>query len=186
MKQLSFIVFFVCNLLICSAQTRINYSLFHSEHFSMMGNTACLFEKNGSPNRMKKLTFHPDTVLAFSYDPSVMYWSYKDSFYIHFVYFNNFKHVLYYDSFALDRKTTLKNVIDYFSVPMSDIDSTLGCMTPLDCRPKKKIFHIVLLDNSSSSPLWDTSLPNVLVDLYFDNKQRLLAAYFHYKWSVLP
>jgi len=187
MKNNLITILFIWIFLLCQAQkTEITYDHFFSEQFPTSGCTSCLFDQYGLPNKTKEFTYQTDTILAFSYDPStVTYWSLNNSFRLHYVYFLKKDIVLFYDTFELKKGTKLEGVIDYFNVSTSHIDTTLGCMTPLNRCRKQKVFHVVLSDSSGLSESLDTSEPNVLVDLYFDNKQKLLAVYFHYN-SVWP
>lgn len=171
MKEIYITSLFVCVILFCQAQYKeIDYNHFYSKQFPTRGCTSLMFERCGPPLKVKKLTFYVDTILAFSYNPKeVTYWSLNDTFRLHYVYFDN-NVVLFYDTLKLWKKTKIKNIIDYFNIPLSEVDSTLGCMTPLNCRPRQKILHVVVFDK--------TSIPKIQVELFFNKRRKLMAVYF--------
>lgn len=104
------------------------------------------------------------------FSPHVIYIQYADTLHLHYVTFSRSKISLSYNDFTFSKRTTIDDVLYYFQLNQTFIDSTRAFMTPLSNHSKKQIYHIVLR-------IGDSKRFNTM-DLFFSKKKKLLVISF--------
>lgn len=102
-------------------------------------------------------------------NPPVTYVKLADTFQLHFAAFVQSNISLKYEEFTFNNHTTMEDVLSYFHINQTSIDTTIALRTVLSCSSHKRIYHICLLS--------DNSMPFNIIDLYFNKKKRLLAIF---------
>ncbi len=157
-----------------NAQTQLELNKFwstdivfrHTDEINLqeLGHLKCLNQKNiryCGKDTILNVTFYHYS------NPRVTYVKLADTFQLHFVDFVQSKISLMYADFVFNKRTTVEDVLSYFLLNQTFVDTTVAHRTILSCSSHKRIYHICLLSNNS--------MPFDTIDLFFDKKKRLIA-----------
>ena len=169
----------LCLLIFClcgNAQTFLDYNKFRSADIffrhigencpQKIGHLKCVNQSNfkhcGKDTNLNVVFYHYS-------NPPVTYVKFADTFQLHFAVFVQSNISLDYEDFTFNKHTTMEDILSYFHLNQTFIDTTIALRTVLSCSSHKRIYHICLLCNNSMQ--FNT------IDLYFNKRKKLLAIF---------
>lgn len=157
-----------------NAQTLLDHNKFWSTDIVFRHSDEIILQELGHLKCVNQSNFKHcgiDTNLNVTFyhysNPRVTYVKLADTFQLHFVDFVQSNISLKYEDFVFNRYTTMDDVLYYFQLNQTFIDTTIALRTVLSCPSHKKIYHICLLCNNS--------MPFNIIDFYFNKKKKLIA-----------
>lgn len=157
-----------------NAQTLIDFNKFWSTNIVLRCTDENILQELGHLKFINQSYFNhcgKDTSLYVTFyhffNPSVSYVKIGDTIQLHFVDFMKSNISLKYVDFVFDKRTTMEDVISYFQLNRTFVDTTMAFRTILSSTSQRRIYHICLLCNNS--------MPFNTIDLFFDKRKKLLA-----------
>ena len=147
-------------------QSTTNIAFRHADEITLqkLGNLKCVNQSNfkfcGKDTNFNVVFYHYS-------NPRVTFVKLADTFQLHFVDFIQSNISLKYVDFVFNKQTTVDEVLSYFQLNQTFVDTTIALRTVLSCSSHKRIYHICLLCNNS--------MPFNIIDLFFNKKKRLIA-----------
>ena len=156
-----------------NAQTQLDFNKFWSKDIVFRHTDENILQELGYLKYVNQSNFKhcgKDTNLNVTFyhysNPHVSYVKIADTIYLHFVDFIQSNISLKYVDFVFNKQTTVDEVLSYFQLNQTFVDTTIALRTVLSCSSHKRIYHICLLCNNS--------MPFNIIDLFFNKKKRLI------------
>jgi len=183
MNKCFLFVFFICAFYTSIAQISridsIDFYKFHSSTIFLHVPTEKLFFFMGSPQSFllkQDIPCSHNEYKYFSFNSlwykkkNLIYWDYRDTSYLHAVKIKNSDYRICYESFCFEKNTLIKDVIEYFQIPIERIDTVSGNMVPFKTC-KKSVFYLIIFTYPT--------ICNNEIALYFNRKGYLEDMHFY-------